>query len=211
MTPSTFTTFTVLIKKIARKGTLRRKLTTKKHQQHEPIDQTTSSHDQDMASVSTCSTNEEEKPPITVLATTTKTNEKEHLTTLSSLPLKEKEDDDKENTKSTRNSDVSNIQQEESTIPMIYIRDFAYPVSSPLHNGLNDKRMTNGSQISLSSSRFNGCQAKALYDFIPETEYEIAMKSGQVIWIQYRQCTGWLIADVGDETGLVPESYIEFI
>ncbi|KAI9299460.1 hypothetical protein BJ944DRAFT_172352, partial [Cunninghamella echinulata] len=66
-------------------------------------------------------------------------------------------------------------------------------------------------QISLSSTRFNGRQARALYDFIPETDYEMTMNAGQSVWIQYRQCDGWLMAEIGDETGLVPESYIEFI
>ncbi|KAI8070812.1 hypothetical protein BC940DRAFT_224483, partial [Gongronella butleri] len=63
--------------------------------------------------------------------------------------------------------------------------------------------------ISLSSTRFNGCQGRALFDFEPESEHEIPMKAGQTIWIQYRQCEGWLIADVDEETGLVPESYVE--
>lgn len=89
------------------------------------------------------------------------------------------------------------------------IRDFAYPESSPLHYGQPVERRT--SIVSLSSSEFNGCQARALYDFVPETEYEIGMKAGDIVWVQYRQCPGWLIADVEDDTGLIPESYVEFI
>ncbi|KAI8881977.1 hypothetical protein K501DRAFT_187835 [Backusella circina FSU 941] len=69
----------------------------------------------------------------------------------------------------------------------------------------------NTSAISLSHPDFNGRDARALFDFTPETEYEIGLKAGQSIWVQYRQCPGWLIADVQDETGLVPESYVEFI
>ncbi|KAI9313250.1 hypothetical protein BX666DRAFT_2020740 [Dichotomocladium elegans] len=65
--------------------------------------------------------------------------------------------------------------------------------------------------VSLSSSEFTGRQARALYDFVPETEYEIGMNEGDVVWVQYRQCPGWLIADVHYETGLIPESYVEFI
>ncbi|ORE08947.1 hypothetical protein BCV72DRAFT_202660, partial [Rhizopus microsporus var. microsporus] len=65
--------------------------------------------------------------------------------------------------------------------------------------------------ISLSSPDFTGRDARALFDFIPETEYEIELKAGQIIWVQYRQCPGWLIADVHDQTGLVPESYVELI
>lgn len=44
------------------------------------------------------------------------------------------------------------------------------------------------SEISLSSSEFTGRQAKALYDFEPETESEIAMRAGDMVWVQYRQC-----------------------
>ncbi|KAI7871332.1 hypothetical protein BDF14DRAFT_1719369, partial [Spinellus fusiger] len=64
--------------------------------------------------------------------------------------------------------------------------------------------------LSLSSPDFTGRQARVLYDFCPETEYEIAIKAGDSIWVQYRQCPGWLIADVEDDTGLIPESYVEF-
>lgn len=31
------------------------------------------------------------------------------------------------------------------------------------------------------------------------------------MWVQYRQCPGWLVADVRDETGLVPENYVEIL
>ncbi|CEG64112.1 hypothetical protein RMATCC62417_01147 [Rhizopus microsporus] len=91
----------------------------------------------------------------------------------------------------------------------VIIRDFAYPKDSPLHFG--NPLPNNQSTISLSSPDFTGRDARALFDFIPETEYEIELKAGQIIWVQYRQCPGWLIADVHDQTGLVPESYVELI
>ncbi|KAL9542321.1 hypothetical protein PS6_009852 [Mucor atramentarius] len=94
----------------------------------------------------------------------------------------------------------------------VIIRDFAYPTDSPLHFGKNAlTSLNNQSLVSLSSPDFNGRDARALFDFSPETEYEIALKAGQCVWVQYRQCPGWLIADVQDETGLIPESYVEFI
>ncbi|CAO3666313.1 unnamed protein product [Rhizopus stolonifer] len=92
---------------------------------------------------------------------------------------------------------------------VVIIRDFAYPKDSPLHFG--QSLPTNQSNISLSSPDFTGRDARAMFDFVPETENEIEMKAGQLIWVQYRQCPGWLIADVEDQTGLVPESYVEFI
>ncbi|CAO3701006.1 unnamed protein product [Rhizopus stolonifer] len=82
-------------------------------------------------------------------------------------------------------------------------------VDSPLHFG--NSLPKNQSTLSLSSPDFNGRDARVLFDFIPETEYEIELKAGQLIWVQYRECPGWLIADVQDQTGLVPESYVEFI
>ncbi|KAI9468230.1 MAG: hypothetical protein EXX96DRAFT_543897 [Benjaminiella poitrasii] len=96
----------------------------------------------------------------------------------------------------------------------IIIRDFAYPVDSPLHFGLNKKITAledSQSTISLSSPDFTGRDARALFDFKPETEYEVGLKAGQSIWVQYRQCPGWLIADVQDETGLIPETYMHYV
>lgn len=68
------------------------------------------------------------------------------------------------------------------------MRDFAYSMDSPLHYGKPDIKLENNSTISLSSPEFNGRDARALFDFTPETEYEIALKAGQSIWVQYRQC-----------------------
>lgn len=96
-----------------------------------------------------------------------------------------------------------------SSTQYVTIRDFAYPVDSPLHYGKTLKPQY--SFVSLSSPDFNGREARALFDFTPETEYELPLKTGQTIWVQYRQCPGWLIADVQDDTGLIPESYVEFI
>ncbi|KAG1321517.1 hypothetical protein G6F62_010781 [Rhizopus arrhizus] len=107
--------------------------------------------------------------------------------------------------------DVANMTNESNQVSAgsVIIRDFAYPKDSPLHFG--NPLPNNQSMISLSSPDFNGRDARALFDFIPETEYEIGFKAGQLIWVQYRECPGWLIADVQDQTGLVPESYVEFI
>ncbi|KAL1934879.1 hypothetical protein VTP01DRAFT_7061 [Rhizomucor pusillus] len=99
---------------------------------------------------------------------------------------------------------------EQESQPVI-IRDFAYPESSPLFHGQPEEPKRRASQVSLSSSEFTGRHARALYDFSPETEYEVSMKAGDIVWVQYRQCPGWLIADVQDETGLIPESYVEFV
>ena len=49
--------------------------------------------------------------------------------------------------------------------------------------------------MSLSSPDFNGRDARVLFDFSPETEYEIELKAGQIIWVQYRQCPVSLFAE----------------
>ncbi|GAB5586654.1 HOG (high osmolarity glycerol) pathway protein [Umbelopsis nana] len=98
---------------------------------------------------------------------------------------------------------------------VIVIRDYAYPASHPMHRGIPMSPILQTarpvSEVSLSSSEFTGRQAKALYDFEPESESECAMRAGDIIWVQYRQCQGWLVADVGDETGLVPEEFVEWV
>ncbi|KAL0090674.1 hypothetical protein F4703DRAFT_1382546 [Phycomyces blakesleeanus] len=90
------------------------------------------------------------------------------------------------------------------------VRDFGFPTTSPLHYGQSEKNRRE-SRISMISTRFTGCYARALYDFSPETEHEAGMKKGEVVWIQYKQCQGWLVADVRDGSGLIPESYVEFV
>ncbi|ORZ15655.1 hypothetical protein BCR42DRAFT_415658 [Absidia repens] len=239
MTLSSISNFTVLIKRIARKSSLRRKITTKKQRSRSYHHHTTTitSHDQDLASVSTCSSIEDEKHQINTkdVAINIKNGSRIDSLVTTTIVL-EKDDDDNDNdddaaehhSEPTMNDNlpttttttittlsINNDPEEEySTDNGTTVRDFAYPESSPLHYGqqpFQSDSFGNESQISLSSSRFNGCQAKALYDFTPETDHEIGMKSGQTIWIQYRQCAGWLIADVDDDTGLIPESYVEFI
>ncbi|KAI8990069.1 hypothetical protein BDB01DRAFT_717723 [Pilobolus umbonatus] len=92
------------------------------------------------------------------------------------------------------------------------VRDFAYSVNSPLFHGQEEQEVKRPDSIlSLSSPEFHGSSAHALYDFIPETEYELGMKAGDIVWVQYRQSPGWLVADIHDQTGLIPETYVEFI
>ncbi|ODV60204.1 adaptor protein NBP2, partial [Ascoidea rubescens DSM 1968] len=56
-------------------------------------------------------------------------------------------------------------------------------------------------------------QAYALYDFVPENDNEIQLKTGQFIYIVYRHGQGWLVAQdpTTGKTGLVPEQYVQLI
>ncbi|RUS21976.1 SH3 domain-containing protein [Jimgerdemannia flammicorona] len=103
-----------------------------------------------------------------------------------------------------------------ATSRTIYIRDFAHPNTSPLHYGLPPSPSTptssqRSSRALSEASDFTGRQARALYDFDAENPSECSFREGELIWVQYRQCPGWLVADVGDETGLVPENYVEIL
>ncbi|KAI8996769.1 hypothetical protein BDB01DRAFT_830421 [Pilobolus umbonatus] len=95
------------------------------------------------------------------------------------------------------------IKVEEPSTDVI-VRDFAYSKDSPLYSG-------QPLPIGLSSPDFNGREGRALFDFLPETEYELELRADQIIWVQYRHSPGWIIVDIGDQTGLVPESYVELI
>ncbi|KAK6454233.1 protein that interacts with Nap1, which is [Scheffersomyces xylosifermentans] len=54
-------------------------------------------------------------------------------------------------------------------------------------------------------------KARALFDFHPENDNEVALTEGQIIWISYRHGQGWLVAEdpTTAENGLVPEEYVE--
>jgi len=105
----------------------------------------------------------------------------------------------------------------------IKIRDFAYPLSLPLHYGLPLTPTTPSALASYDSSPlaqqtfaesddiFNNRQARALFDFEAENPSEVSFRENETIWIQYRQCPGWLVADVRGQTGLVPESWVEMM
>ncbi|KAH7588468.1 SH3 domain [Nakaseomyces glabratus] len=56
-------------------------------------------------------------------------------------------------------------------------------------------------------------KAVALYDFEPENDNELGLKEGDVIFISYRHCQGWLVAqnDTQTKTGLVPEEFVSYL
>jgi hypothetical protein len=92
----------------------------------------------------------------------------------------------------------------------ISIRDFAYTEASELHYGsYNHLVDANLDKEDTEDDEING-QAVALFDFTPENDNEIALRTGQVIWINYRYGQGWLVAEDGNgDIGLIPEEYVQ--
>lgn len=56
-------------------------------------------------------------------------------------------------------------------------------------------------------------KAVALFNFVSESENELPLVEGQVIWVSYRQAEGWLVAEdpKTQERGLVPEEYVRLL
>ncbi|KAG2202885.1 uncharacterized protein EV154DRAFT_523109 [Mucor mucedo] len=199
MSLNTVIAFALLLKKITRKGSMGKKHFRNKFNKKD----------------SSCSSSEDEEDDNNIIVVEYDNNDDYHLMNK----------DNKTNSSIISPPSIKSIQKHVSLKPLeitaasiivlpqeesvVVIRDFAYPIDHPYHHGKAIKHQS--SSMSLSSPDFNGRDARALFDFTPETEYELPLKQGQTLWVQYRQCPGWLVADVQDETGLIPETYVEFI
>ncbi|ABN65041.1 protein that interacts with Nap1, which is involved in histone assembly [Scheffersomyces stipitis CBS 6054] len=82
-----------------------------------------------------------------------------------------------------------------------------------MNSKLNDDNdyIYNGDDDGGRSNDEINCRARALFDFQPENDNEVALTEGQIIWISYRHGQGWLVAEDPEsgENGLVPEEYVE--
>lgn len=56
-------------------------------------------------------------------------------------------------------------------------------------------------------------KAIALFDFVPESDNEVGLTEGQIVWVSYRHGQGWLVSEdlESGKTGLVPEEYVKVI
>lgn len=56
-------------------------------------------------------------------------------------------------------------------------------------------------------------KAIALFDFVPESDNEVGLTEGQIIWVSYRHGQGWLVSEdfESGKNGLVPEEYVKII
>jgi hypothetical protein len=89
--------------------------------------------------------------------------------------------------------------------PEVKIRDFAFPTDDPRHWGqkiLEEEEEDN---------EYVNRRARALYDFVAENSSELSFQEGDILLVQCRQYDGWLMANLGEETGLIPENYVRLL
>ncbi|RHZ89206.1 hypothetical protein Glove_18g124 [Diversispora epigaea] len=118
-------------------------------------------------------------------------------------PQKKKVRSSLKSLKSLKDDNINNINSENDKIK---IRDFGFPIDDPRHWGQPYPISTESGE-----DEYINRKARALYDFQAENESELSFQEGDILLIQCRQCDGWLLADLGDETGLVPESYVALL
>ncbi|CAB5099022.1 uncharacterized protein OCT59_027757 [Rhizophagus irregularis] len=94
-----------------------------------------------------------------------------------------------------------------SIYPEIKIRDFAFPTDDPRHWG---QKIIEEEEEEEDSEYVNR-RARALYDFVAENSSELSFHEGDILLVQCRQYDGWLMANLGEETGLIPENYVKLL
>ena len=87
----------------------------------------------------------------------------------------------------------------------IKVRDFAFPPDDPRHWGETYPPSSDEEEYGY---EYANHRARALYDFQADTPSEMSFQEGDIMIVRSQQCTGWLVADMGEETGLVPENYV---
>ncbi|RIA95659.1 hypothetical protein C1645_756964 [Glomus cerebriforme] len=94
-----------------------------------------------------------------------------------------------------------------NTFPEIKIRDFAFPIDDPRHWG----QIIPEEEEEEEDNEYMNRRARALYDFTAENSSELSFQEGDILLVQNRQYDGWLMASLGEETGLVPENYVKIL
>ncbi|CAI2181664.1 685_t:CDS:2 [Funneliformis geosporum] len=92
----------------------------------------------------------------------------------------------------------------DNQFPEIKIRDFAFSTDDPRHWGQRIPSSSDGEE----DDEYTNRHARALYDFVAENQNELSFQEGDILLIRYRQCEGWLFAELGEKTGLIPDNYI---
>jgi len=92
--------------------------------------------------------------------------------------------------------------------------DASSEASSPDLTRNDESRYSRDYQFTIASpdEEMHG-KAVALFNFVSESENELPLVEGQVIWVSYRQAEGWLVAEdpKTQERGLVPEEYVRLL
>ncbi|KAL7749064.1 BAR adaptor protein Hob1 [Sorochytrium milnesiophthora] len=110
-------------------------------------------------------------------------------------------------TKTAAEASTSSTRASLSSGSPLIIRDFAYPASHPLHQGIYPVQSPAPSTTSDIDNLFP-CTARALYDFDAEAPGELSFAEGAVMEVLERKYPGWLTAIVDGMQGLVPENYV---
>lgn len=87
----------------------------------------------------------------------------------------------------------------------MFSRDFAYPVSSPLHFGHRTKA------IRASIPPLENYEARVVYPYDAAIDGELSVDANEVLLVLKNLGNGWVCARRRSQTGLVPENYIQRI
>lgn len=112
---------------------------------------------------------------------------------------------------------------------VITVRDYAYPKAHPYHLGQfppepafeesdieeDDEEMfdhddDDSDLVAAGEDRTEG-HARGLYDFDAENTSELSFREGDTLWIHCRQFPGWFLGEMGGQSGLVPENYVQLL
>lgn len=84
---------------------------------------------------------------------------------------------------------------------MYIIRDFGYPTTSRLHYGEYPE---------IKLPEYKAKYARCLYDFEATEECELSFKKNDLLYIKNKLYPGWLLGELNNQEGMVPESYLSF-
>lgn len=87
----------------------------------------------------------------------------------------------------------------------LFSRDFAYPVSNPLHFGHRTKA------VRASIPPLENYEARVVYPYDAAIDGELSVEANDVLLVLKNLGNGWVCARRRLQTGLVPENYIQRI
>ncbi|GES82128.1 SH3 domain-containing protein [Rhizophagus clarus] len=95
--------------------------------------------------------------------------------------------------------------------PEIKIRDFAFPTDDPRHWGQEIPEEEVEEEEEEEDIEYLNRRARALYDFPAENSSELSFQEGDILFVQCQKYEGWFMANLGEETGLIPVNYVKIL